>query len=88
MAKNKFQLDRKKADTDGDGKLSKYEEAKGEAVQKAMDNDEITQMAHDGMAGDCGMMSDPMPIGVSEKEVADDISIMINEGETSCRLTS
>ena len=34
MAKNKFQLDRKKADTDSDGKLSKYEEAKGEAVRR------------------------------------------------------
>ena len=46
-----------------------------------MDNDEITQMAHGGMAGDCGMMFDPMPRGVSENEVADDISIMISEGE-------
>ena len=34
MANKKFQLDRKKADTDGDGKFSKYEEAKGEAVQE------------------------------------------------------
>ena len=54
MAKNKFQLDRKKADLDKDGKLSKYEEANGEAVQKAMDNDEIPKMAHGGMAGECG----------------------------------
>ena len=81
MAKNKFQLDRKKADLDKDGKLSKYEEAKGEAIQKAMDDNEIPKMAHGGMAGDCGMMSDPMPIGTSENEVADDISIMISEGE-------
>jgi hypothetical protein len=91
MANNKFQLDRKKADLDKDGKLSKYEEAKGEAVQKAMDNDEIPEMAHGGMACTCGadeecgcddgMMSDPMPIGTSANEVADDISVMISEGE-------
>ena len=54
MANKKFQLDRKKADLDMDGKLSKYEEANGEAVQKAMDNDEIPKMAHGGMAGECG----------------------------------
>jgi hypothetical protein len=81
MAKNKFQLDRKKADLDKDGKLSNYEEAKGEAVQKAMDNDEIPEMAHGGMAGDCGMMSDPMPIGSTDAEVADDITAMISENE-------
>ena len=91
MANKKFQLDRKKADLDKDGKLSKYEEAKGEAVQKAMDNDEIPEMAHGGMACTCGageecgcddgMMSDQMPIGTSENEVADDISVMISEGE-------
>jgi hypothetical protein len=57
MADKKFQLDKKKADTDKDGKLSKYEEVKGEAIQKAMDNDEIVEMYHGGMAcgceGDC-----------------------------------
>ena len=41
MANNKFQLDRKKADKDGDGKLSKYEEAAGEAVQRAIDKHAI-----------------------------------------------
>ena len=50
-----------------------------------MDDDEIPEMAHGGMAGGCGMMSDPipnlMPVGASENEVADDISIMISEGE-------
>ena len=79
MAKNKFQLDRKKADLDKDGKLSKYEEAKGEAIQKAMDNYEIPKMAHGGMP--CGMMSDPMPIGSTDAEVADDITAMISENE-------
>ena len=54
MADKKFQLDRNKADLDKDGKLSKYEEARGEAVQKAMDDDEIPEMAHGGMAGGVG----------------------------------
>ena len=70
MANKKLQLDRKKADLDKDGKLSKYEEAKGEAIQKAMDDDEIPEMAHGGMVGDCGLMSGPRPIGASENEVA------------------
>ena len=84
-AEKKFKLDRNKADLDKDDKLSKYEEAIGEAVQKAMDDHEITEMSHGGIAGVCGMMSDPMPnlmpVGASENEVADDISIIISEGE-------
>lgn len=43
------------------------------------------KMSHGGMATmgdyDCGMMSDPMPIGATESEVADDISAMISENE-------
>ena len=85
MANNKFQLDRKKADKDGDGKLSKYEEAAGEAVQRAIDKDELVEMYHGGMAFD-GMMSDPVsgneiPIGSSAENVRDDIEAMISEGE-------
>jgi hypothetical protein len=57
MASKKFQLDQKKADMNNDGKLSKYEEVSGEAVQKATDNDELVEMSHGGMAcgceGDC-----------------------------------
>ena len=84
MAKKKFQLDRKKADKNGDGKLSKYEETTGEAIQKAMDDDELIEMSHGGMA--CGMMSDPesgndIPVGSSAENVRDDIEIMISEGE-------
>jgi len=84
MAKEKFQLDRKKADKNGDGKLSKYEEATGEAIQKAMDDDELIEMSHGGMA--CGMMSDPesgneIPMGSSAENVRDDIEVMISEGE-------
>jgi hypothetical protein len=59
MANKKFQLDRNKADKDGDGKLSKYEEASGEAIQKAQDagelpEDETVEMYHGGMPCDCG----------------------------------
>jgi hypothetical protein len=73
MANNRFQLDQKKADLDKDGKLSDYEEARGEAVQKANvddpENDEKMKMYHGGMPCDCGgdcdgscggMMSDPV----------------------------
>jgi len=73
MANNKFQLDQKKADLDKDGELSDYEQARGEAVQKANaddpENDEKMQMYHGGMPCDCGgdcdgscggMMSDPV----------------------------
>jgi len=95
MANQKFQLDRKKADTDGDGEISKYEETKGEAIQKAMDDDELPELSHGGMAcgceGDCdnscmGMMSDPVsgnpiPVGSSAENVRDDIAAMISEGE-------
>ena len=84
MAKQKFQLDRKKADKDGDGKLSKYEETTGEAIQKAMDDDELPELYHGGMA--TGMMSDPesgnpIPMGSSAENVADDIEALISEGE-------
>ena len=73
MANNRFQLDQKKADLDKDGELSDYEQARGEAVQKANvddpENDEKMQMYHGGMPCDCGgdcdgscggMMSDPV----------------------------
>lgn len=73
MANNRFQLDQKKADLDKDGKLSDYEEARGEAVQKANvddpENDEKMKMYHGGMPCGCegeeecgcgGMMSDPV----------------------------
>ena len=89
MANKTTQLDRKKADKNNDGKLSKYEETVGKAVQNAMaddpEQDEKVRMGHGGMAmmgdDDCGMMSDPMPIGATESEVADDISAMISENE-------
>jgi hypothetical protein len=86
MAKKTTQLDRKKADKNKDGKLSKYEELTGEAVQDAMaddpEQDEKVMMSCGGMAtmGE-GMMSDQMPIGATSAEVADDIEAMISENE-------
>ena len=88
MANKTTQLDRKKADRNNDGILSKYEEVAGEAVQMAMaddpDQDEKVMMGHGGMAmmsDNVGMMSDPLPIGTTETEVADDIEAMISENE-------
>lgn len=87
MAKKKFQLDQKKADLDGDGNLSKYEETRGEAVQQAMADD--PEQDEKGM--NCGGMMEPMgydevsgnpiPIGSTADNVRDDIEIMISEGE-------
>lgn len=88
MAKKGFQLDDKKADLDKDGELSTYERKRGEAVQRAMDNDEVVEMAHGGMActcgygGDCGCGEGMMgPIGTTRAETLDDIEVMISEGE-------
>jgi len=92
MAKEKFQLDRDKADLDNDGELSEYERVRGEAVQKAMDGGMENKM----MAG--GMMVDPfapfqvtvgidehsgnkVPAGSKDEEVRDDIPAMLSEGE-------
>ena len=78
MANKRFQLDRKKADENGDGELTKYEEAKAEAVQKAkadgelVEDEAIPSMAHGGMPCglDDGIMVEPetgneIPIGSS-----------------------
>ena len=92
MAKQKFQLDRKEADRNGDGELSDYEETTGEAIQKAMadvddpEQDEKANLYHGGMACGDGIMSDPesgnpIPIGSSAENVRDDIEAMISEGE-------
>jgi hypothetical protein len=73
-ADKKFQLDEAKADLDGDGELSSYERARGEAIQKAMADDEDKVEAGYGgfMMGDggCGcdecaggMMSPDMMLG-------------------------
>ena len=96
MANNKVQLDRKKADANKDGKVSKYEELSGEAKQLAMvddpDQDEKVKMSHGGMAmmGDYGegLMSNydpvsgnPIPLGSSAENVRDDIDAKISTDE-------
>ena len=85
MANKSFQLDRKKADLDEDGELSEYEEARVEAVQKAMADNELPEMAHGGMPCGCdhddGLMVDPMAIGTTDAEMADDIPVMLSENE-------
>jgi hypothetical protein len=91
MAKNKFQLDNKEADLDGDGKLSKYEETRGEAVQQAMAVDDPTaDEKYDGL--NCGGMMEPemgydpvsgnpIPPGSTAENVRDDIPAWLSEGE-------
>lgn len=78
MADKAFQLDRSAADLNDDGTVSAYEQIKGEAMQKAK-TDEIPKMYHGGMP--CGMMSEELPLGSTENEVADDITAMISENE-------
>ena len=69
MAQKKFQLDDKKADLDGDNKVSAYERARGEAIQKNLqdaptdevmsgDKREAVQMYHGGMPCGCGAGSE------------------------------
>lgn len=53
MADEAFRLDRAKADLNDDGKLSDYELARGEAVQKAIKNDELVEAYHGGMPCGC-----------------------------------
>ena len=91
MAREKFQVDRKKADLNDDGNVSKYEEARAEAIQKAIaeDEEEALEMYHGGMPCGCGdglmgedpISGNPIPVGSSASNVRDDISIMISEGE-------
>jgi hypothetical protein len=93
MANKKFQLDRNAADLDDNNEITPYEQARGEAVQKAMMDDdpeaeEKIGMYHGGMPCGCdeGLMTDPVsgneiPIGSSAENVRDDIEIMISEGE-------
>ena len=91
MAEKRFQLDEDKADLNKDGRLSDYERQRGEAVQKAVDKDDLedsNNFAHGGMpcGMDSGIMVDPesgneVPVGSSPANVRDDISAMISEGE-------
>lgn len=94
MGQNRFQLDEEKADLDKDGQLSSYERARGEAVQKAMAEDDAPGLMMGGMM----MESDPfaplqvvvdideasgneVPAGSKDEEVRDDIPALLSEGE-------
>ena len=97
MAQKRYQRDDKKADLDKDGNLSEYEKARGDAIQKAMaeddpELDDMPAMAHGGMACGCddcmgeGLMTDPVsgneiPPGSSAENVRDDLEVRISEGE-------
>jgi len=87
MADNHFQLDRKKADTNGDGELSSLEEMSGNAVQKALGDDELVEMAHGGMVCDMGLMGydevsgNEIPIGSNPENVRDDIDAKLSVDE-------
>lgn len=85
MAMKKFQLDRKDADKDGDGEVSKLEEIQGEAAQRTVGKDELPEM-------NCGgimmpeMEIDPIsgnevPLGSTPENVRDDIPAMLSQDE-------
>jgi hypothetical protein len=83
MAKNKKQLDRKKADVNGDGEVSDYEKQRAEALQNA----EVPSMSCGGIMGD-PMMTDvdpvsgnPIPVGATAENVRDDIPVNISQDE-------
>ena len=75
----------KETDLDDDGKLSEYEKVRGEAVQRATAEDELPEMAHGGMVCGCdhddGLMADPMAMGTTTSEMADDIPVMLSENK-------
>lgn len=85
MAMNKFQLDRKDADTNGDGEVTKLEEIQGEAAQRTVGKDDLVEM-------NCGgimmpeMEIDPIsgnevPLGSTPENVRDDIPAMLSQDE-------
>lgn len=94
MGQNRFQLDEEKADLNKDGEISSYERARGEAVQKAMGEEQTPGLMMGGMMMD----SDPfapfqvvvdidedsgnhVPAGSKDEEVRDDIPALLSEGE-------
>ena len=91
MAEKRFQLDEDAADLNNDGRLSEYERQRGEAIQKAMDDDDLedsNNFAHGGMP--CGMgdglmvdelSGNPVPPGSTPDNVRDDIEVMVSDGE-------
>jgi hypothetical protein len=87
MAGKRHQLDRKKADTDGDGTVSEYEKQKAEAVQRAEQKDEIPDMACGGIMMDPMMQGvdpvsgNPIPLGSTAENVRDDIPARLSSDE-------
>ena len=89
MAEKKFQLDEIEADLDNDGKLSEYEKTRGEAIQKAMADDEPVNMMcgglmaddHDMMVGMDPISGNMIPPGSNEENVRDDIPAALSDGE-------
>ena len=69
MAAKKFQLDDKKADLNENGEVDSYERARGEAIQKNVDDeildDEKLQMYHGGMACGCDECTGGMEEGIA-----------------------
>lgn len=79
MANKKFQLDRSKADKDGNGDVSELEKVQGEAEQRTVGKDDLPAMADGGLM--CGHTDHDIPIGSSEENVADDIPAMLSQDE-------
>jgi hypothetical protein len=66
MADKSFKLDRRKADTDDDGVVSKEEEVKGEAVQRAVRDREVVEASCGGLMGGYNTLMDHMsPISIA-----------------------
>jgi len=87
MASKRHQLDRKKADTDGDGTVSGYEKQKAEAVQRAEKDGELPEMACGGIMMDPMMQGvdpvsgNPIPLGSTAENVRDDIPARLSSDE-------
>lgn len=85
MANKKFQLDRSKADQDGDGDVSKLEEIQGEAAQRTVGKDDLVEMACGGiMMPDMDLdpiSGNEVPLGSTPENVRDDIPAMLSQDE-------
>jgi hypothetical protein len=85
MAMKKFQLDRSKADRDGDGEVSPLEAIQGEAAQRTVGKDDLVEMACGGIMMP-EMEYDPVsgnevPLGSTPENVRDDIPAMLSQDE-------
>lgn len=81
MADNKFQIDPKGTDTNGDGESSAYEKIQGEAKQKV---DSIMGFSEGGAVIEeevDPVSGNPIPLGSTPENVRDDIPAMLSQGE-------